>query len=184
MHSAQPRKRIVFGGARLCRHDVGKTRSTGVGGIRTGLLAEHPELLAPLAAAYQREWPEWYGVHGDAMADLRERSRRTGLPIGFVALEDEIVIGALAIAHRSISSHAHLSPWIIGFWVELRHRNRGIGARLLTAACSHARKEGIDRLYAAATRASPLFTREGWTVIDKGTSDLGARTNVFAKLLG
>jgi hypothetical protein len=63
--------------------------------VRIGLLADHPELLASLAAAYEREWPDWYGVHGDAMTDLRERSRRTGLPVGFAAFERDSVVGAV-----------------------------------------------------------------------------------------
>ena len=149
--------------------------------VRIVLLADHPEMLTPLAAAYEREWPEWYGIRGDAMTDLRERTRRIGLPVGLVALEGDTVIGALAIAERSVSSHAHLSPWIVGFWVEPSRRNRGIGAQLLAAACDHAHQEDIARLYAATAAAVGLFTREGWSVIDRGTSDLGAKTTIFSK---
>jgi GNAT superfamily N-acetyltransferase len=148
--------------------------------IHIGLLADHPNTLAPLAAAYRREWPEWYGQRGDAMTDLRERSRRTGLPIGFVALEDDAVIGALAIAERSVPSHRQLSPRVVGFWVESSRRNRGIGARLLAAACSHARTEGIVCLYAATTKAVTLFMREEWDVIGDGTSDLGMQTTLLS----
>ena len=151
--------------------------------VRIGLLADHPDLLVPLAAAYERESPEWYGIRGDAMADLRERSRRTGLPVGLVALEEDTVVGALAIAARPTPSHPHLSPWIVGFWVEPSRRNRGIGARLLAAACNHARRDGIVRLYAATATASRLFVCEGWTVIDTGTTHLGTTTNIFSKTL-
>jgi GNAT superfamily N-acetyltransferase len=149
--------------------------------VRIGLLADHPEVLTPLAAAYERESPEWYGVHGDAMADLRERSRRMGLPIGYVAIEDDSVVGALAIAARSARTHPHLSPWIVGFWVEPSCRNRGIGGQLLVAACNHARQHGISCLYAATAPASSLFAREGWTVIDQGATDLGTKTNIFSR---
>jgi GNAT superfamily N-acetyltransferase len=148
--------------------------------IHIGLLTEHPNTLVPLADAYRRQWPEWYGQRGDAMTDLRERSRRTGLPIGFVALENETVIGALAIAEQSLPSHKQLSPWIVGFWVEPSRRNCGIGTRLLAAACSHARTERIGCLYAATTKAFTLFTREGWDVIGAGTSELGIETTLFS----
>ena len=149
--------------------------------VRVGHLADHPGILAPLAAAYERESPEWYGVHGDAMADLRERSRRSGFPVGFVALEDDVVIGTLAISEKSVPSHPHLSPWIIGFWVEPSRRNRGVGAQLLAAACRHARQQNIDPLYAASAAASRLFVREGWSVIDTGTTDLGMKVNILSK---
>jgi GNAT superfamily N-acetyltransferase len=151
--------------------------------VRIGLLADHPEQLAPLAAAYEREWPDWYGVHGDAMTDLSERSRRTALPVGFVAFEHDTVVGAVAIAEQSVRSHRHLSPWIVGLWVESSRRNRGIGAQLLAAACDHAKGQGIATLYAATAAASTLFVREGWSMIDKGSTDRGYGVNIFAKTL-
>ena len=151
--------------------------------VRIGLLADHPERLAPLGAAYEREWPDWYGVHGDAMTDLRERSRRTGLPVGFVAFERDSVIGAVAIAEQSVQSHRHLSPWIVGFWVEPSRRNRGIGGELLAFACDHAKEQDIATLYAATAAASTLFMREGWSMIDKGSTDRGCAVDIFAKTL-
>lgn len=149
--------------------------------VRIGLLADHPEALLPLAAAFASEWPEWYGVHGNAVSDLRERARRTGLPVGLVAVDGNAAIGALTIAEKSVPSHPHLSPWLIGFWVESSRRNGGIGAQLLTASCRHARQQNINALYVASAAASRLFTREGWSVIDTGTTDLGATVNIFSK---
>jgi GNAT superfamily N-acetyltransferase len=151
--------------------------------IRVGLLIDNPGVLMPLARAYEREWPEWYGIHGDALADLQERSRRAGLPVGLVALEGDAVVGALAIAEKSVPSHAHLSPWIVGFWVEASRRNRGIGAELLASACGHARLSGIARLYAATAASSALFIRQGWSAIGEGTSDLGGTTKLFSRTL-
>jgi GNAT superfamily N-acetyltransferase len=151
--------------------------------VRIGLLADHPDVLAPLAAAFAREWPEWYGVHGDATTDLRERSRRIGLPVGLVALDGDTVVGALAVAARSAPSHPHLSPWIVAFWVEPSRRRRGIGGQLLAAACAHAEQKGIARLYASTDAASSLFMRHGWKVIDAGMTDLGTKTNILEKVL-
>ena len=151
--------------------------------LKIGLLADHPEVLEQLAHAYERESPEWYGAHGDARADLRERSRRTGLPVGLVAVEGDIAVGALAVAERSARSHPHLSPWVVAFWVEPSHRRRGIGGQLLEAACAHSRREGIACLYASTAAASSLFARHGWSVIDSGTTDLGAETAILSKML-
>ncbi len=149
--------------------------------VQIGLLADHPQVLEPLAAAFAREWPEWYGVHGDAVSDLRDRSRRSGFPLGLVAVEGDAAIGALTITEKSVPSHPHLSPWLIGFWVERSRRNRGIGAQLLAASCRHARQQNINVLYVASAAASRLFAREGWSVIDTGTTDLDATVNIFSK---
>ena len=147
------------------------------------LLVDHPDLLEPLTAAYQREWPEWYGKRGDAMHDLRERARTTGLPIGWAAVERGEAIGTVAIAETSIRSHMHLSPWIVGFWVKPSRRNQGIGARLLEAACVHARHARMGCLYAATAQATTLFIREGWSLIGVGGSDLGGETKILQKHL-
>jgi N-acetylglutamate synthase-like GNAT family acetyltransferase len=100
-----------------------------------------------------------------------------------VAFEHDTVVGAVAIAEQSVRSHRHLSPWIVGLWVESSRRNRGIGAQLLAAACDHAKGQGIATLYAATAAASTLFVREGWSMIDKGSTDRGYGVNIFAKTL-
>jgi len=134
--------------------------------VHLALLADHPELLADLAASYQREWPYWYGVHGDATTDLKQRSRHTGLPICLIAVVEGRAIGALALAANAISVRPELTPCIIGFWVEPARRNRGVGAQLLKAACGHARASGVTCLYTSTETAPRLFLREGWRKID------------------
>ena len=151
--------------------------------IRIGLLADHPQALVPLAVAYEREWPHWYCAHGDALADLQDRYRHAGLPVGIVAFAQDIPVGTVGIAQQSVRSHSHLSPWIVGFWVEPSRRNRGIGSELLTAACIHAVGQGIARLYAATAAASSLFVRDGWTMMDTGTTELGDPVTIFSKTL-
>ncbi len=148
--------------------------------VRIALLADHPEVLAELAAALKQEWPQWYGEHGDAAADLNERSRYGGLPLGLVALEEGRAIGTLAIADRATPSHSHLTPWIVGFWVDASRRNRGIGARLLKAACAQAWTAGFEQLYVATATASRFFLREGWHRIDVGTTEGGGKVEIFS----
>ena len=95
-------------------------------------LVDRPDLLPALARAYEAEWPVWYGPKGrDPVADLTERLRRDGLPLALVAVGGDEPVGAVALAARSIASHAHLSPWLIGLWVAPERRRMGLGARLV-----------------------------------------------------
>ena len=151
--------------------------------VRVALLADHPELLADLAASYQREWPHWYGVRADAASDLKERARRSGLPICLIAVEESQPIGALALAEHAISAHPDLTPCVIGFWVEPARRNCGIGALLLKGAGDHARSVGFPEIYTCTNSASRLFVREGWSKIDIGRTQGGEEVEVFALAL-
>jgi N-acetylglutamate synthase-like GNAT family acetyltransferase len=67
--------------------------------------------------------------------------------------------------------------------VESSRRNRGIGGELLAFACDHAKEQDIPTLYAATAAASTLFMREGWSMIDKGSTDRGCAVDIFAKTL-
>ena len=136
-------------------------------------LADRPHLLPQLARGYEAEWPDWYGPAGpgDAAADLTERLRTDRLPIGLVAVEGDTPVGAVALAELSIASHAHLSPWLIGLWVEPRRRRKGLGVRLVSAAVDTARELGVPRLHAATATAASLFERGGWTLIGAGRDE-------------
>lgn len=151
--------------------------------VQIALLADHPEVLIDLAAAIEREWPQWYGEQRDAAADLSERSRSDGLPLGIVALEGGRAIGTLAIADRATPSHLHLTPWIVGLWVDASRRNRGVGSRLMNAACAQAWTAGFEYLYVATATASRLLLREGWRKIDVGTTEGGAKVEIFSMAL-
>ena len=152
--------------------------------VSIALLADHPEFIPELAATFEREWSGWYGVHGDATADLHARARRAGFPIGLIAIENGHAIGTVTIAEHSAPSHPHLSPWLIGFFVEPEQRNQGIGSQLLKAAAAHAREEGFTRLYTSTATAARLFAREGWTKLDVGRSEGGEEVEIFVLDLG
>ena len=112
-----------------------------------------------------------------------DRSRREGLPLCLIAIEDQRVVGALALADRAINTHPDLTPCVIGFWVEPTRRNRGICALLLKAACDHARSAGFPCLYTCTNTASRLFIREAWLKIDVGRTNGGEIVDVFEKKL-
>lgn len=132
------------------------------------LLADRPGLVPALAEVLVRAWPEWYGAGGaaDALAEARLRSGRDGPPLALLALDGEAVVGTVALGARSIASHAHLTPWLVGLWVDPAWRRRGLGGRLVAAARAEAARLGLPRLHAATASAEGLFLRDGWRRID------------------
>jgi predicted N-acetyltransferase YhbS len=151
--------------------------------IRIALVCDHVRLLNDLARALEGEWPHWCGARGDAMADLSERARPHGLPLGLVALDDNAPVGTVALAAQGTVSHPQFSPWVIGLWVERAHRRRGIGGKLLDAACAQARAAGDGSVYTSTVNSTGLFERLGWIKIDVGTTFGGDTVEIFKKAL-
>jgi len=136
-------------------------------------LADRPDLIPALAAAYETEWPEWYGPGGpgEALADLRERAQAGVIPLGLIAVEGDVLLGAAALAESSIESHLHLSPWLVALWTAPEHRRRGVGAAIINGCVAEARALGVERLYAATATAPRLFERCGWRFLEHGEDE-------------
>ena len=132
--------------------------------IRIARLCDHPEHLGAIVALYTALWPAWYGPEGpgDAMTDLTERSQRTGLPIGLVALHGSQPVGAAALAAHSFGAMAGEGPWLIGLAVDPAFRHQGIATQLVARAEAEARASATW-LYCTTDAAATLLLRRGWT---------------------
>ncbi len=149
-------------------------------------LRERPEFCAFFARQFEAEWPQWYGRggQGNASDDLAAFANPAGnLPVGVIALDDAgSPIGIAALKVASISTHAHLSPWVTAGYVIPARRCAGIGARLLSALLAEARRLGFHTIYCATARAVTLFEREGWSQIDAVVHD-GERQFIFTRVV-
>jgi GNAT superfamily N-acetyltransferase len=149
--------------------------------IEISLLADHPEIIEPLAEAYEAWSPGWYGPggRGDARADLAARARRDGAPCGLVVIDDGLPVGACALARESMSLSGEFGAWLVGLWVAPGHRGQGLAGRLLAAAVCRAADLGIAEIRAGTTAAEGVFERAGWRRLDPFMHE-GVLTQVFA----
>ncbi|MGH7255910.1 MAG: GNAT family N-acetyltransferase [Nitrospirales bacterium] len=139
-------------------------------GLTIELLLDRRDAIPLLANWFVREWPEHYGRWGikPAVDDLTACCHRDRLPLGLVAIQDGEICGTVALKPESVPAHKHLGPWVAALLVSPDHRGQGIGAGLLEAAVEQARELGVRKLYSATRHNERLFTRAGWTVLDKG----------------
>jgi GNAT superfamily N-acetyltransferase len=147
-------------------------------------LRTRPALCAVFAAAFEAEWPDWYGMggRGHAADDLRAfANAQGGLPVGVVALGSRgEPVGVAALKRDSIPSHAHLTPWAAAGYVVAPWRRRGIGAAMLSALANEAARLGFASVYCATATAASLLRREGWSAIDTVFHD-GQALQVFVR---
>jgi ribosomal protein S18 acetylase RimI-like enzyme len=125
---------------------------------------EQVELVAPLFDAYR----QFYGRPPDldgARQFLAERLGR-GESVIYAVVEGERALGFTQL-YPSFSSVSMRPIWILNdLYVAEGARRRGVGARLLRAACDHALKTGAARLALSTavtnTTAQALYERDGW----------------------
>jgi GNAT superfamily N-acetyltransferase len=152
--------------------------------IQMAPLAEHPAALPFLAAAFEHEWPSWYGPGGlgQALADLQAYARLEGLPQGVVALQGHAVVGVAALKEQALEGHPGFTPTAGAGWVHPDWRGRGIGGQMLAALEALAGAQGIAMLYAATHRSASLFQRAGWEALEVVAHE-GAPLHLFRKAL-
>lgn len=134
-------------------------------GAQVVRLCDVAGMSGDIAALYTTVWPAWYGPQGpgDALADLAERSRDAGWPLGLVAVSGDHLRGAAALAAISFGAMAGEGPWLIGLAVVPAFRCQGYATRLIARAEALARVAGAQWLYCTTDTASGLLRRRGWT---------------------
>ena len=125
------------------------------------LLADHAGLVDRLARWYEREWAPYYGPQGsgDARADLLSRCNRERLPIGFVALRGDRLLGAAALDRDAATGR---TPSIVGLLVAPECRRRGVASVLVDFAEGLARELGHDELFISTAVLGQHLLRNGW----------------------
>jgi len=125
------------------------------------LLADRADVIDRLVRWYEREWEPYYGERGpgDARADLASRCNRRRLPVGFVAVDDERILGTAALDNDVATGKA---PSVVGLLVAPEHRRRGIASALLEFAEGLAHDLGYDELFMSTTILGELLQRRGW----------------------
>jgi len=76
----------------------------------------------------------------------------------------------------------NLKPWIALLYTQVQYRRQGIGKYLLEHIEKHAIRLGINKIYLYTFTAESLYTKCGWTAIDK-VSYKGHETVVMEKHL-
>ena len=158
------------------------------GNLQIELLAEHPEAIPVLQSWFEHEWAPYYGPEGpgDAERDLRESCNRSELPLAMVAFSDGEVCGTAALKTESVTTHAHLTPWLAGLLVGARFRRRGVAEQLIAAVEETARRLGFSCIYVGTGERSgtpeTALRKRGWEFVERGPYFV-SEVSIFAKAL-
>ena len=120
------------------------------------LLADHPQLINPVALMRWREW----GRDQDLTSWIRVTVRETGrdeLPVTWVAVDNlGEALGAVAIGdHEDL--RPDLAPWVWGLVVAPEARRQGVGRRLVDQLFSYAEAKGYPQVWVATGPSAVAF---------------------------
>ena len=138
-------------------------------------LADHPEFISTVAQWHHEEWA--YIRPGDTVKARTERllaeCGRGQIPTTFVAFSDGRPLGSAMLIAHDMDTHMDLTPWLGGVYVAPDSRRQGIASALIRHVVQFATGLGIKRLYLFTPDAERLYSRLGWSVLER-TSYRGA----------
>jgi|ERR671922_1402221 GNAT superfamily N-acetyltransferase len=152
--------------------------------MRFEYLADRPELLPQLARLH---FAEWSYLRPDETLEgrtlrLRNCCGHKSIPTIVVALHGEELCGSAMLVAHDMETRPDLTPWLAGVYVVPPHRRRGLGSALVERIISEAVALRVPTLYLYTPAAESLYTRLGWTVIDR-CEYLSANVAVMSKQL-
>lgn len=137
--------------------------------MRIGYLADHREHIPRLA-----EWlhTQWGYLHENDSVErrasrLEARATRGGVPVTFVAVDGETLLGSASLVADDLETRPELTPWLASVFVAPEHRGRGVASALVQRVVEEARSSGIDRLYLWTTDQERLYARLGWEPVER-----------------
>ena len=132
----------------------------------------HPLYAAPQHASCVTEWL-WREFGADALpraffASIVEHSQTPGaLPITFVAVEGERLLGTVGLWRCDLISRQDLYPWMAALYVAPEARGQGLAGKLQQHVIGYARAQGYTELFLSSA-CRDFYERFGWQYIGEG----------------
>lgn len=133
-------------------------------------------IIQPLyeAPQYAQQVTDWlwqaFGTSEsrDFFASIVATSQREGqMPLTFVAVEDDKLVGTVGLWRCDLISRQDLYPWLAALYIDENQRGQGLGAKLQQYVIEQARGLGYPQLYLYSA-CKGYYERFGWQYIGDG----------------
>lgn len=137
--------------------------------MKIGYLADHREHIPRLAEWLHAQWG--YLHQNDSVARraarLESRATRGGVPVTFVAVDGDVLLGSASLVEDDLETRPELTPWLASVFVAPEHRGRGVASALVRRVVEEARDSEVSRLYLWTTDQERLYARLGWRPVER-----------------
>ncbi len=147
------------------------SNSTCENGLSIDFLAHHPWCVTELAGHFYEHWRGYYDQRGVTPAAIRnalhERANLDSLPLAVVALREGVPVGTATIKPQDLDCRPDFTPWLAGVMVAPEYRRQGIATALVERIVEEALRLRLPRLYLWTPNSESMYTRLGWSRIEK-----------------
>ena len=144
-------------------------------------LADRPDAIPQLARWFFAEWGALDQRPVEQIAQqLRGNLNRNAVPMTWLAVDGERVIGSISLDLEDLPGFNHLTPWLACFYVDRTHRGHGTGRALLAHLLAEAQRLRIASIYLWTSNLEDFYVRQGWRRVDE-TNLSGQRVVVMRR---
>ncbi|QYJ90056.1 GNAT family N-acetyltransferase [Shewanella halotolerans] len=131
-------------------------------------LIDKPEAIGQVASWYHEEWGHLGPNRSQAELThtLSQYLQLDGIPQLWVALHNNVPIGAIQLRYQENPQYSADSVWLGGIYVSPSHRGLGIATALITVAEQYALAFDADSLYLQTEAKNlALYHSLGWQLV-------------------
>ena len=100
------------------------------------------------------------------------------VPITFVAVENEELLGTVGLWRGDLLSRQDLFPWLSALVVNPEYRNKGIGQELQKYVLNYCQSKEIREIY-LYTDLIGYYEKSGWNLYDTGYEYSGNKISIY-----
>ena len=141
--------------------------------IKIKYLCEYPNHLSKVTQLWcdtiGKKWrPD--AIQSNVEARFREHFNKDALPLTYIALDGEEVVGMCSLRSHDGLKSKYL-PWLGSLCVEEAYRKRGIGKLLMKVIKEKAHKMGFQKLYLFTfeQEVADWYAGNGWKKVEDST---------------
>jgi len=138
--------------------------------VKFELLADRSEAANLVAEWYFKEWGRFSPDASVELiaAKLSRSMNRDKPPLLLLALDKDVIVGAVELKFREMDIYPDKEHWLGGLFVLPEYRGRGIGKILASRVIELARAFGVAMLYLQTEQLNGgIYAELGWLPIER-----------------
>ncbi|ADL50816.1 GNAT family N-acetyltransferase [Clostridium cellulovorans] len=144
-------------------------------------LADHKEYLDNVIEWLWKEFGN-EDNYGFWESIVKNSLRKNQLPLTFIALMDNQLVGTVGLWRSDLLSRQDLYPWLSALFVKEQYRGKNIGQELQRFLIDYCREKGYEELF-LYTDICNYYEKTGWQYLDDGIEYSGESIKIYKKEL-